>query len=124
MMDKLKPCPFCGGEVRWCGDDPADKHECHEIHCDGCGAHFSCNPNELPEADTLEEEKDLQAKAWNQRDQETRIQGLVEGLEKYGQHLGGCNHYRMMPFSNKRRLEWESCTCGLSKILSAYKEGR
>lgn len=35
----LKACPFCGGEVRWCGadPDPAEVHDCDQITCPTCG---------------------------------------------------------------------------------------
>lgn len=66
-MDKLLPCPFCGGEVRWCGDDPTDKHDCHQIHCDGCGAQFDYCPDHQIGAETLEELRDEVANIWNAR---------------------------------------------------------
>ena len=36
-MSELKPCPFCGGKVDWCGNDPCDPHKCHQITCNTCG---------------------------------------------------------------------------------------
>lgn len=41
-MSKLKPCPFCGGEAKWCSAvDPEDVHACHFIVCVGtCGTQF------------------------------------------------------------------------------------
>ncbi|MCK6840533.1 Lar family restriction alleviation protein [Enterobacter roggenkampii] len=45
-MSELKPCPFCGSDVKWCGeheDDPSDNHLCDHIQCTNtqCKADFS-----------------------------------------------------------------------------------
>ena len=66
-MDELKPCPFCGVQARWCGDDPQDPHECHMIHCDGCGMTFDVTTDEASRAETLEELKAIVAGVWNRR---------------------------------------------------------
>lgn len=36
-MSELKPCPFCGNKVDWCGNDPDEPHKCHQITCNTCG---------------------------------------------------------------------------------------
>lgn len=35
MNDKLKPCPFCGGEAVWIFDDFNDAHDvsCKKLNC-------------------------------------------------------------------------------------------
>ncbi|EEZ6615632.1 hypothetical protein D9F61_09940 [Escherichia coli] len=45
-MSELKPCPFCGSSVKWCGEhehDPSDNHLCDHIQCtnEHCRADFS-----------------------------------------------------------------------------------
>ena len=65
MTDELKPCPFCGGEAKWCGDDPEDKHECHFIVCKPCGYEFNFSADSNP--DTLEELRSEVMVGWNRR---------------------------------------------------------
>ena len=67
---KLKPCPFCGEEPRWCGNDPEDKHECHQIHCDGCGAQFDVENDIATSRGTIEELRTLIEMTWNTRQSE------------------------------------------------------
>lgn len=37
MAEKLKPCPFCGGEASLCSTGFATKDNYYLIHCKGCG---------------------------------------------------------------------------------------
>jgi len=67
-MIELKNCPFCGSEVNWCGETPEDEaHECHQISCNGCGAQLDVNSDETKNAGTMDELKQVMAKAWNSR---------------------------------------------------------
>ena len=53
MTDKLKPCPFCGGEaeITYC-DEGCCGAKPYEVYCD-CGAHISAYEKSI--------------KAWNTR---------------------------------------------------------
>lgn len=56
-MDKLKPCPFCGGEAELEYEvDPFGYEVSHFIHCHGCG--MTCFINGTTEEDIA---------AWNRR---------------------------------------------------------
>ena len=59
-MDKLRECPFCGGEAKWRYSKP-----CGWIQCKKCGA------TSVPVADSYEEAdgKEEAATAWNRRAQ-------------------------------------------------------
>lgn len=65
---KLKPCPFCDGEARWCGegDDSCGNQDCPHIHCDNCGMHFSFEGKYTGE--TLNELRLITLEAWNRRE--------------------------------------------------------
>ncbi|EMN9016638.1 Lar family restriction alleviation protein [Morganella morganii] len=78
---KLKPCPFCGHAVKWCGEnepDPEDNHPCSHIECTNadCGLDVSFNHhNEIYPDDTddmtvnelLQIDRDHAAERWNRR---------------------------------------------------------
>ena len=67
---ELKPCPFCGGKSRWCGENnpkTEDDHICHEITCDTCSYQFVLYSKEVQDAETIEEAKDFAKKIWNNR---------------------------------------------------------
>jgi Restriction alleviation protein Lar len=64
---ELLPCPFCGGDVRWCGDAQEDKHTCHQITCDACGLQFDNNGQHLHDAVTMDELRGAIANLWNTR---------------------------------------------------------
>jgi hypothetical protein len=68
MVEALKSCPICHGNVKWCGDhDPEDIHECHFIKCVGkCGTQFDTVANDSA-ADTFEELKIIAAARFNDR---------------------------------------------------------
>lgn len=67
MAEELKPCPFCGGAVRFHSDE--DCHGCHYIECGGCKAMFDFSPTTDPEnqCDSLHELQCGIARAWNTR---------------------------------------------------------
>ena len=58
MADKLKPCPFCGGEVRLEKDFAQTKDPVYYFECDKCG--ILVYPDEL-----IDREKSIEA--WNTR---------------------------------------------------------
>jgi hypothetical protein len=60
----LKPCPFCSGVARFCGDAT---HECHIIVCSGCGITVDGDGTALGECETLEATRDAMATKWNVR---------------------------------------------------------
>jgi len=67
-MNELKPCPFCGAEVQWCGDGwggwgGLEPHDCDHIHCRNCNMHFNCEED----ADKIEQLRALMLKKWNTR---------------------------------------------------------
>ena len=69
-MIKLKECPFCGKEPRWCGignKDVTDDHDCHHIHCDSCGTHFDIDNFNAKDAETIESMRSAVAIVWNSR---------------------------------------------------------
>ena len=62
MIEKLKPCPFCGGEA--CIDDisgPDNMNAIWMIVCDECGGSASFGP------DGCNATKDEAITAWNRR---------------------------------------------------------
>jgi Lar family restriction alleviation protein len=70
MDKKLKPCPFCGGEVEV--DKLGDRDECFALTgvlCKNCGIYFTCRETKWIdcEYEILEEEKNVLLKAWNRR---------------------------------------------------------
>jgi len=69
-MKELKCCPFCGNDVRWCGEnnpDSSDDHECHEIHCDNCGTQFGVEGNIADSRTNIDELRALVKLTWNTR---------------------------------------------------------
>ncbi len=69
MTEQLDHCPFCGGEIRWCGEGEkaCGNEHCDHLHCDSCGMHFSLESEESASAKTFDEMRLLVAKAWNTR---------------------------------------------------------
>lgn len=67
MSEELKPCPFCGGNVMWCSDDPEDPHDCDQITCDNCGMQFDSYNEKVKNTDSFDDAKKEVAKLWNQR---------------------------------------------------------
>lgn len=67
MTDSLKPCPFCGGNVRFHADENCDG--CHYIECQGCSAFFdfSITADPMNSSDTIEELRTKIAPKWNSR---------------------------------------------------------
>ncbi len=68
MSEELKPCPFCGGEASWCGDDPDDVHNCHYIVCISCYVNIDFRNKECANAETIEGARAAALKAWNTRE--------------------------------------------------------
>lgn len=66
-MNELKPCPFCGGPVRWCGNDPNEPHACHQIICEACSVSINFQGAKIHLEPDLDEVKRLSAQAWNKR---------------------------------------------------------
>ena len=58
MSEKLKPCPFCGGQVKLVVDFPQTKDPVYCFECEDCGA--------LVYMDDLID-KDKSIEAWNKR---------------------------------------------------------
>lgn len=56
-MDELKPCPFCGGDVRF--DEAYSYFRDSVIYCDGCDMVFTLD-------DCTASDDDI-ARAWNRR---------------------------------------------------------
>lgn len=56
-MDELKPCPFCGGDVRF--DEAYRYFRDNMIYCDGCDMVFTLD-------DCTASDDDI-ARAWNRR---------------------------------------------------------
>lgn len=69
MTEQLDHCPFCGGEIRWCGEGEkaCGNEHCDHLHCDSSGMHFSLESEESASAKTFDEMRLLVAKAWNTR---------------------------------------------------------
>ena len=57
-MDKLKPCPFCGGKPLMAGSFTT-RYEIWSIHCTECGARLSRDTEDDTQGDVI--------KAWNRR---------------------------------------------------------
>ncbi len=62
----LENCPFCGAVPTWCGDDPDEKHDCHQISC-SCGVQLDSTNKAVTDAENLEASKEAMAKLWNTR---------------------------------------------------------
>lgn len=63
VTQDLLPCPFCGGEPRWCTDE---EHTCHRIICSACM--ISIDFNDDPDGvETVEDLQGLMAANWNSR---------------------------------------------------------
>lgn len=61
----LLPCPFCGGEPRWCADEE-HTYTCHRIICSACM--ISIDFNDDPDGvETVEDLQGLMAANWNSR---------------------------------------------------------
>lgn len=56
-MDKLKPCPFCGGGVRF--DNDYNYFRDNMIYCDGCDMVFTLDDCSASDDDVV--------RAWNRR---------------------------------------------------------
>jgi len=63
----LLGCPFCGGKVRWCGDDPENPHDCHHINCPDCEYNFDLNNDQVQYACNLDSAKLEVTRVWNKR---------------------------------------------------------
>lgn len=63
----LLPCPFCGGEVRWCGEDPKEPHGCDQISCPTCEINIDCHSDSVSNAGDFEMAKPAMAQVWNRR---------------------------------------------------------
>lgn len=67
---KLKPCPFCGSKVRWCGEhneNEEDNHDCHYIVCDNCNVQFVSNYIDSNKNEIMEELRKAAVEFWNMR---------------------------------------------------------
>jgi len=142
-MSELKPCPFCGKDRAYVAEQDTDGDGlCVYINCDHCGASSSYSmvtdyDEGTDEYDAAEKEKAINSaiEAWNSRDQETRIQGLVEALEKLRvEHYQCEDSWYSCPKSEDgcaNEFEGDGCNCGADKhneiidqALTAYKEGK
>jgi Lar family restriction alleviation protein len=66
MPDKLKPCPFCNGEVTNYHIEHLDlNHRKFDYRCEKCGAYFSL-PNTAKYLSAEQTEKEM-VKVWNRR---------------------------------------------------------
>lgn len=80
-MNELKKCPFCGSDVKWCGEnepDPEDNHLCDHIECTNadCGADFSFthnndiypdNSDDMTPEELMQIDRDYSAQRFNRR---------------------------------------------------------
>ena len=67
-MSDLKPCPFCGGEVKWCGGEEFEEtHDCDHIICDNCEIAFICHNDQTMHACNMDSARVETAKVWNTR---------------------------------------------------------
>jgi hypothetical protein len=67
---ELLPCPFCGGPVVWCGENPAPEdspHDCDQITCPHCEYNIDFNSDDVRVAETFESAKFIVAARWNRR---------------------------------------------------------
>lgn len=83
---KLKPCPFCGGEVK----AYADNHNKVMISCDNCNMYFGIELEigcELEEGwKAIHKSKEEAIEKWNTR---KPMDNIVEQLEKESDFFGG-----------------------------------
>lgn len=65
MSNKLKPCPFCGGEVDFEYKENYSAYTFWRIVCDKCGCGTWCDDNGFGYEDDLGKQKAIED--WNRR---------------------------------------------------------
>ena len=76
MTDKLKKCPFCGGEAYVSNEDCyGNVDDNYLVHCDECGLQLGFTNQYVTEEEAI--------KAWNKR---SYIDEIVEQLEEAQNH--------------------------------------
>lgn len=117
-LPALGNCPFCGGEVHWCGtklvgsDDY--EHECHHITCPNCGDFDLVNGDD---AETFEALRAICAARWNKR---AGAANLVSVAVAPDEALLACMALRVdQDFGGRSEGERKVL---LSKMRAAYEE--
>ena len=68
IVNKLKPCPLCGGESVWCGEhDPQELHFCHHILCTKCSSQYICENDKVDDYETVEKAREVAQTMYNKR---------------------------------------------------------
>jgi len=69
-----RPCPLCGGAMKWCGDVPIvdddpkfamETHDCSQITCTACKYNVDFNGPEMYAEEDMDKLHDLVSAKWN-----------------------------------------------------------
>lgn len=134
---ELKPCPFCGGEVRWCCCGEETDNGCHHITCERCG-NFDFANGHLDGGETLEELRECMVAKWNTRHADSaeidqlraRVAELQYEFQMFVEFASGCDGWEQFPakhldhaFEVISRSEPQSLAAVQAKVLEKLAAG-